>query len=83
MGDNLVVKVHYALVVEHISRRQGAIARWNLKKAGLGDEKFPMGKVPSQRTEIAYKADLGRRLSKTRESPILTESHTVDAVAME
>ena len=37
-----------------------SIARWNLKEAGLRDEKFPMGKVPSRRTEIAYKADLGR-----------------------
>ena len=35
-------------------------ARWNLKEAGLKDEKFPMGKVPNRRTEIAYKADLGR-----------------------
>lgn len=37
-----------------------SIARWDLKEAGLRDEKFPMGKVPSRRTEIAYKADLGR-----------------------
>ena len=37
-----------------------SIARWDLKEAGLRDEKFPMGKVPSCRTEIAYKADLGR-----------------------
>ena len=37
-----------------------SIARWNLKEAGLRDEKFPMGKVLSRRTEIAYKADLGR-----------------------
>ena len=34
--------------------------RWNLKEAELRDEKFPMGKVPSRRTGIAYKAELGR-----------------------
>ena len=46
-----------------------SIARWDLKEAGLRDGKFPMGKVPSRRTEIAYKADLGRTtLQDTRKS---------------
>ena len=35
-------------------------ARRNLKEAGSRYEKFPIGKVTGQRTEIVYKADFGR-----------------------
>ena len=70
-------------------RARASIVRRNLKEAGLGDEKFPMGKVPAlpamgtteQKSHMRLTWD--GRLSGTKENPILPESHTVDAAVAE
>jgi hypothetical protein len=82
MGDNLAVKVRYALGRGSVSpKARVSVVRRNLKEAGCRSEELWRAKFRADEQKPHTRPNRDGRVCRTKQSPMLPESHTVNEAA--